>query len=226
MTQHKTERLEAHFEIKTISTTDGTFSGYASIFGNVDQQNEIVAKGAFVKSLTELAKKKSRPAMLWMHDPRKPIGVWKSIKEDDNGLLVEGQLSLETQLGREAYELLKMGALKGMSIGFQVLNSTIDAVRKARVLTEVKLFEISIVTFPANEEANVESVKTERNFKSIREFEEFLRDEGGFSHAAARSIAERGFKARSESRDENGGLNGVLAALERATAAINPKTGV
>jgi HK97 family phage prohead protease len=98
--------------------------------------------------------------MLWMHDPGFPIGLWLSIREDENGLAVEGRLALRTQKGAEAYELLKMGALTGLSIGYRVISSQIDTKRKVRVLTDVDLFEISLVTFPANEAARINDVKS------------------------------------------------------------------
>jgi phage head maturation protease len=72
---------------------------------------------------------------------------------------VEGRLAIRTQKGAEAHELLKLGALTGLSIGYRVVSSKIDAKRKARVLTDVDLFEISLVTFPANEAARVSDVK-------------------------------------------------------------------
>jgi uncharacterized protein len=145
-------------QVKALAA-DGVFSGYASVFGELDQQNEIVAPGAFARSLSQWRKQGRAPAMLWMHDPAQPIGLWLSLKEDSNGLAVEGRLALGTQKGREAYELLKMGALTGLSIGYRVIASKVDAARKARVLTDVDLFEISLVTFPANEQARVSEVK-------------------------------------------------------------------
>jgi HK97 family phage prohead protease len=139
---------------------DGVFSGYASVFNAVDQQNEIVAPGAFSRTLRLASQQNRTPAMLWMHDPTIPIGLWQSIREDQNGLAVEGRLALRTQKGAEAYELLKLGALSGLSIGYRVVSSRIDPKRKARILTDVDLFEISLVTFPANEAARVDDVKT------------------------------------------------------------------
>lgn len=141
---------------------DGTFYGYASVFGALDSQNEIVEVGAFKRSLAESATRGVAPAMLWMHDPTIPIGLWVSLSEDKNGLRVEGRLALGTQKGREAYELLKMGALTGLSIGYRVLRSRLDAKRKVRILTDVELFEISLVTFPANDAARVSAVKSPR----------------------------------------------------------------
>ncbi len=140
---------------------DGVFSGYASVFGELDQQNEIVAAGAFARTLAKWSRQNRTPALLWMHDPTQPIGIWQSVREDGNGLLVEGRLALRTQKGAEAYELLKLGALTGLSIGYRVVKSQVDAKRKARVLTDVDLFEISLVTFPANEAARVSEVKEE-----------------------------------------------------------------
>jgi len=138
---------------------DGLFSGYASVFGALDHQNEIVAAGAFAHTLANWQQQGRMPAMLWMHDPSQPIGVWLSLNEDRNGLAVQGRLALRTQKGLEAYELLKMGALTGLSIGYRVIKSRLDGKRKARVLTELDLFEISLVTFPANEAARVRDVK-------------------------------------------------------------------
>lgn len=149
-------------QVKALSG-DGVFTGYASVFGELDQQNEIVAKGAFARSLQQWRQQNNVPAMLWMHDPTQPIGIWQSVREDANGLRVEGRLALRTQKGMEAYELLKMGALTGLSIGYRVISSRIDAKRKARVLTDVDLFEISLVTFPANEAARVSDVKSPKN---------------------------------------------------------------
>ncbi|MDD3371568.1 MAG: HK97 family phage prohead protease, partial [Alphaproteobacteria bacterium] len=88
--------------------------------------------------------------------------VWQSIREDDNGLHVEGRLALRTQKGGEAHELLKLGALTGLSIGYRVVSSRIDPKRKARILSEVDLFEISLVTFPANDAARIDDVKKEK----------------------------------------------------------------
>ncbi|HUY68250.1 MAG TPA: HK97 family phage prohead protease [Alphaproteobacteria bacterium] len=152
------KHMECGLRVKALDPR-GVFSGYASVFGALDQQNEIVAPGAFTRSLGQWRKQGRLPAMLWMHDPTQPVGLWLSVKEDSNGLAVDGRLALRTQKGGEAYELLKMGALTGLSIGYRVIASRIDAARKARVLTDVDLFEISLVTFPANEAARVDDVK-------------------------------------------------------------------
>jgi len=155
------QHMNRPLAIKSLGA-DGTFIGYASVFNVVDSQKEIVAAGAFKRSLASWRAKNAAPAMLWMHDPTLPIGIWVVLGEDKNGLAVQGRLALGTQKGREAYELLKMKALTGLSIGYRIVSSKIDTARKARVLTDVELFEISLVTFPANDAARVSEVKSPR----------------------------------------------------------------
>ncbi|MDE1901668.1 MAG: HK97 family phage prohead protease [Alphaproteobacteria bacterium] len=152
------KHMSCALNVKTLGG-DGIFTGYASVFGELDQQNEIVAAGAFRRTLSKWRQQGRAPALLWMHDPTQPIGIWQQIAEDANGLRVEGRLALRAQKGAEAYELLKIGALSGLSIGYRVVSSRIDAAKKARLLTDVDLFEISLVTFPANEAARVSEVK-------------------------------------------------------------------
>jgi HK97 family phage prohead protease len=131
----------------------GVFEGYASVFNNVDLVDDVVEKGAFKKTISE----NPQVPILWQHHIDKPIGVTRNIDEDGHGLKVVGELNLETTLGKEAYSLLKQGAIKGLSIGYQVIKDTIK--EGIRYLKELKLFEYSLVTIPANMEANVVSVK-------------------------------------------------------------------
>lgn len=139
----------------------GTFEGYASVFGNVDNGNDIVEHGAFAKSIRE------NPVVpiLWQHNWDEPIGVTVEMSEDLKGLRVKGQLCLDTQRGKEAYALLKQGAIKGLSIGYQAIQKAWDG--EIRKLKELKLGEYSLVTFPMNELATVTGVKMEK--KSLEE---------------------------------------------------------
>jgi phage head maturation protease len=132
--------------------------------------------------------------MLWQHNPTMPIGVWRTMREDAKGLYVEGELA-DTQLGREAYSLLKMGALSGLSIGFNVVDEAFNRKTNTRELRAVNLWEVSPVTFPANGDARVAQVKFAGSAMTVREFERFLRDAGGFSISQAKSIAARGYQA-------------------------------
>lgn len=172
----------------------GRFSGYGAVFGNVDAYNERILPGAFADTLAEAKTRGRMPAMLWQHNPTQPIGVWRAMREDERGLYVEGELA-DTQLGREAYSLLKLGALSGLSIGFSVTKETINRDENIRDLVAINLWEVSPVTFPANSEARVSHVKFTGPEMTIREFERFLRDEGSFSVSQAKAIAARGFKA-------------------------------
>ena len=192
-----TEIKKVIFESEVKSNEQGVFTGYGSIFGNEDQGNDIVQKGAFTKSLEQ--RPPSKVKMLFQHKTDEPIGVFTEIYEDQKGLFVKGQLAMGTQKGRETYELLKIGALDGMSIGFKAdptKQSYNENKRGVRTLKEVDLMEISLVTFPMNEQAMVQSVKG--NSKSIREWEKILRDAGGLS----RTEAKMGAKALSETLNQ------------------------
>ena len=206
------------FELKAIDAGDETrtFEGYGSVFGTLDSYADIVAKGAFKRSLKEWKSKGRAPAMLWQHDAAKPVGVWVEMREDDHGLFVKGQLA-DTQLGREAYALLKMGALSGLSIGFRTLKSKMDDESGIRTLTEVELWETSLVTFPANDPARITSVKAID--MTERQFEEFLRD-AGFPIAAAKTIVAKGYRALRDvaPADEGSGLRELLALANQRGA--------
>ncbi|MCX7338259.1 MAG: HK97 family phage prohead protease [Alphaproteobacteria bacterium] len=136
---------------------DGIFEGYASVFDVIDHHQEAVSKGAFVTSLTNWQSKRQLPKMLWQHDPKIPVGTWEEIREDDHGLFVRGRLLLDIRQGREAYALLKAGIVDGLSIGFHLIQS--DRLPRGRVLKEVDLREISLVTFAANPKAKITAYK-------------------------------------------------------------------
>ncbi len=140
------------FNIKSFEA-DGSFKGYASVFNNVDLQQELVMPGAFNRSLKKWQLSQQLPKMLWQHDPKIPIGLWKSIREDEHGLFVEGKLLLEIRQGQEAYTLLKAGVVEGLSIGYDIIKAQRHS--KHRVLEEIELHEISLVTFAANPAAKV-----------------------------------------------------------------------
>lgn len=135
----------------------GLFEGYASVFGAVDQQNESVAKGAFQTTLAHWQHDKRWPKMLWQHDPQTPIGIWDSMVEDDYGLFVRGRLLLDLQQGRETYTLLRSGIVDGLSIGYIARQYHQEG--SVRILDEIDLYEVSLVTFMSNPYAKVTSCK-------------------------------------------------------------------
>ncbi len=134
-------------------------SGYASVFGAEDHGRDVVVKGAYKSSLGSLSKRGSSVKMLWQHDPGKPIGIWDEVREDARGLFVKGRLLTDVQAGREALALIKAGAIDGLSIGYR----TVRAEKKSggqRLLHELDLWEVSLVTFPMLPEARVDDAAT------------------------------------------------------------------
>ena len=184
-------KLDYPLEIREVRD-DGTFTGYGSVFGNVDAYGDSVQPGAFAKSL-----KNKTPALLWQHDSSQPIGVWEDIKEDEHGLLMRGRLLVgKVARATEARELLKAGAISGLSIGYvpvewDYVKAPKDGDEKAqsrvRRLKEIDLWEVSLVTFPANDAARVTGVK---NLATIQDVEESLRD-AGYSRTEAKSLISR-----------------------------------
>lgn len=165
LTQHT--KIKVPFALKSVEQ-EGIFSGYASVFNELDDQGDRVLKGAFQASLARWILKGQLPKMLWQHDPEQPIGIWHRIWEDQKGLYVEGQLLLDIQKGREAYALLKGGVLDSLSIGYQVVEAEKGTISGERRLKKVNLFEISLVTFPANGSAKITRVKgNQEDFSSL-----------------------------------------------------------
>lgn len=207
------DHLDIPFKIKAVSD-DGLFSGYGSVFGVVDSYKEVVTPGAFAESLQG-----RMPALLWQHRSGEPIGVYTSVKEDNVGLYVEGKLALKTARGAEAYELLKMGALNGLSIGFITREDSYDKVSGIRTLKKVDLWEVSLVTFPANDASRVSNVKGIEQINSLSDAEAYLRDAGGLSRREALAIVSRikSLHGRIDS-DELGSIE----ATKRLMQLINP----
>jgi HK97 family phage prohead protease len=157
--------LDAKLDLRAVGSSDRTFTGYGSVFGVLDSYGDIVAKGAFRRTLRERA---GKIALLWQHDQTEPVGVWEELREDSTGLFVKGRLA-DTPEGNKAYRLLKMGALSGLSIGFRTVKSAIDDASGVRTLTDIDLFEISCVSFPANAEATVVEVRRRQPMSPIEE---------------------------------------------------------
>jgi len=153
------ERKFAEAPLADVSA-DGTFSGYASLFGVADLCRDVVERGAFAASLRKRGAAGIR--MLYQHDPATPIGTWTEIREDYRGLFVRGRLAGGTAKGREVHALMRAGALDGLSIGFRTVKARTDPARGTRHIVEADLWEISVVTFPMLPGARVEQVKGSR----------------------------------------------------------------
>ncbi len=151
--EHKFARL-GDVQLSADGRNGRVIEGYASLFGSVDQGNDVVETGAYATSLTRLAAKGGRVKMLWQHDPAEPIGVWDEVREDARGLWVKGRILGDVARGREAVALIDAGAIDGLSIGYRTVRSVKDAAGRRR-LAELDLWEVSVVTFPMLPEARV-----------------------------------------------------------------------
>jgi HK97 family phage prohead protease len=160
----------------------GLIEGYGSVFGGVDSYGDRIAPGAFAKSITV-----RKPKMLWQHRMDKPIGVWDEVTEDGKGLRLKGRLA-KTELAMEARELVKMGAMDGLSIGFRTIADEMEG--NTRLLKEIDLWEVSFVTIPADDAARIGGIKS---LATERDIEDALRASVGFSRREAKAFIAKGW---------------------------------
>ena len=203
---------------------DGTFSGYASLFGTVDLGKDLVERGAFARALRERGAGNIR--MLFQHDPAVPIGVWIDIREDRRGLFVRGRLANEVSKAREVHALMRAGALDGLSIGFRTVRAKRDPATGVRRIIEADLWEISVVTFPMLPGARIHAVKgagRAGRLPTIREFESWLTRDAGLSRSDARTVIAKGFASLARQRDAVPEPQSLVETIRRATHLINPK---
>jgi len=136
--------------------SDGAIKGYASLFGVADQGGDVVQKGAYAASLARLRAQGGGVKMLWQHDAAQPIGLWQDVHEDARGLFVKGRILGDVQKGAEAMALIGAGAIDGLSIGYRTLRAEKNA-KGQRLLHELELWEVSLVTFPMLQEARIKA---------------------------------------------------------------------
>lgn len=210
-------RMDMDLTIKSVSES-GEFEGYGSVFGVKDSYGDIVVAGAFSKSLKDWESKGRLPALLWQHQMDQPIGVFSEMYEDEQGLYVKGRLLIEDdQLAKRAHAHMKAGSLTGMSIGYVLKDYEYDGGKGAFVLKEIQLWEVSLVTFPANDEARVAEVKSVLSSGDLPApslVERCLRD-AGFSRTQAKAVLSGGYKALrdAESDTDIGALTNLLNSI-------------
>jgi len=195
--------LTIPLEIKSLS--DREFEGHGSVFKNIDLGGDIVMPGAFKRSLAQHREAKSLPQMFWMHDPSRVPGKWIEMSEDKKGLSVKGVLA-DTDLGNEIHTLLKMDAVRGLSIGYVTRDQDFDKDGN-RLIKEADLWEVSVVSLPMNPLAQVAHVKSRLSaageyVPTVREFERVLRDVG-CSQKVAKILISKMF----DDEDSNGKLD-------------------
>jgi HK97 family phage prohead protease len=141
------------FEVKELND-QGHFEGWASVYGVTDLTGDVVEPGAFTRTLADSGKE--RP-LLWSHSTSAPVGKVQ-LTDTPNGLRATGQLALGISQAKDAYVALKEGILKGLSIGYDTIRAVNDD-KGIRHLLEVKLWEVSLVMFPACPPALIQGVK-------------------------------------------------------------------
>lgn len=197
------DRYIAPLQIKS-AESDGTFTGYAAVFGNVDLGNDVILPGAFKTAKTT----SDGMLRIAMHHRLDQLAGKAKFEQDDHGLRVEGKLSLGVSYVRDAYQLMKDGVLDGLSVGFNILPDGSSWQERddgyVRVISGAELWEFSLVPFGMNPEALVDSVKA----ASVRDFEAQLR-RLGYSRAEAKALASGGFK--SLGRRDGGSDSATLA---------------
>jgi uncharacterized protein len=186
--------------------TEGSIEGYGSVFGVLDAGGDVVKAGAFKASLTSGRKVK----MLRQHDTSQVIGIWDSVDEDAMGLRCKGRLLLTVDAGKQAYELVRAGAMDGLSIGYRTVKSSYNA-KGQREIQEAELWEVSVVTFPMNAEAVIDAVKA-RDMTKI-EMERVLTQDAGLSRSVARRLMAGGLNAVKAMQDAGDDGDELVAAL-------------
>ncbi len=209
------QRLDTPLKIKSVSDS-GEFSGYGSVFGVKDSYSDIVVPGAFKDSLQRWQKKDKLPAMLWQHRMDEPVGVYTKMEEDDEGLYVEGRLLIDADpLAKRAHAHMKAGSISGLSIGYNLNDYEWDKEKGAWILKEIDLWEISLVTFPANDEARISDVKnalSRGETVSPKQIERVLRDVG-LSRSQAKAFMSEGFSALKQRDADNEAAAEALKTL-------------
>lgn len=147
-------------ELRFLASSDqGIFEGHASLFGVQDSYGDVIKRGAFRQSLKAFKAANRMPSMFYSHDTARPVGVWEKIEEDEKGLLVQGRLLRDIPDGDLVYKLLTGKALDGLSIGFRVVEATRDS-KGIRLISQIDLVEISLVSLPAMPGARIEQVRS------------------------------------------------------------------
>ncbi len=217
-------KLTSPAQFKFTSGT-GSFEGYAAVFGNVDQGGDVIEPGAFKEFVKT---RDGRVLILWQHDTQQPIGK-AEVTQDARGLHVRGNLALDDATAAKAYSLMKNGLLDSMSIGYTILPGGEQAMNSgARLLTGLKLYEVSVVTFGMNEQARVDSVKSVFDCNTPRDLEHLLREMPHFKLSSRKAKAaanalwpilnER--EAQGDARDER------AEAMKAFTASLDTLTNL
>jgi HK97 family phage prohead protease len=231
------ERRFVPFEVRKVAddAPKGTFEGYGSVFGVQDSYGDVVRKGAFTNTIADWKKRGKLPKQLLQHgggyfgggaDDMVPVGKWEEMYEDDHGLFCRGRIfDIDTDRARATYTAMVEGELDGLSIGFNTRKFERDEETGIRTLTEINLWEVSIVTFPANDPSRIDGVKSSEDLPTEREFEAWVRRELGLSKSQVELITAKGYRqllrggtTPSEGLVSGEAVNELLASANRRAA--------
>ena len=192
------ETLTVPLEVKALNSRE--IQGHGSVFRNIDMGGDIVIPGAFRRTLGAHKRSGTLPQMFWMHKPDHVPGRWTAMSEDDTGLAVRGELA-DTALGNDMRALVKMKAVRGLSIGYRAVDVDYDS-EGNRLLKDINLIEVSLVSLAMNPLARIESAKARLSstceyVSSKREFESFLRQHG-FSRKFSETAVARIFSVQGD----------------------------
>lgn len=176
---------------------EGRIEGYASRFNERDRGGDIVLPGAFSKCLAG----GRRVKMLWQHDPNEPLGTWDEVAEDETGLHVRGRVLTQLAKGAEVLAMIEAGVIEGLSIGYRTVRA-MKSEDGARLLQELDIWEVSMVTFPMLESARIDAVKAAE--MTERDLERRLTRDAGFSRSVALALMGGGYDAVKAMRDAGG----------------------
>lgn len=208
--------LDFGFEVKEV-TAAGNFTGYGSVYGVIDQGDDIVAAGAFAESIANLTAKKRLPSMLFGHKAGDlPVGAYQSVREDATGLWLDGNIAIDTQMGGDLHKLMMMKpvpAISGLSIGFQTRDDSYDRVTGVRTIKKADLWEVSIVNFPMNDMARIQTVKSIELIEDLKSAEQYLRD-AGLSRKESVAFISRIKECLGRSDSDGGEMQQIVNALK------------
>lgn len=224
-----TGREHRSFALLDLKATgdSGIVEGYGSVFGVKDSYDDVILPGAFAASLASHRAANTMPAMLWQHDPSEPIGIWSEMVEDERGLRVKGQFALETVRGREAFSLLKLGALNGLSIGFVATAKSYNDRNGTRMISAIDLWGVSLVTFPANGSARVDGIKSADGISALEkpsDAERWLREAApDMSKSVATAFVSRLMRMGEERREAAQSTAAAQSAADRLLSSLTSK---
>ncbi|MBI6558122.1 HK97 family phage prohead protease [Pseudomonas syringae] len=190
----------------------GIFEGYASVFNVVDGDGDIILPGAFAQAL----KTQTRAVAMFFNHRRNeiPVGKWLDLSEDSVGLHVRGELTPGNPQSEALKAAMIHGTVGGMSVGFSAAKADVEQIATGYSFKNAtRLSEISICTFPANEQAMVSTLKSMDGIESIRDAETWLRDSAGLSKSEAQALIAR-IKSAVRSDSEGGEITAILDRIK------------